>query len=61
MHNNLKEGISIMQYSEMNNNQLGQEYQNVRSHFDSCKSLNLKLNMARGKPSKMQLDLANDM
>lgn len=50
-----------MQYSEMNKAQLEQAYDSAKSQFDACKSLNLKLNMARGKPSKMQLDLANDL
>ena len=45
----------------MNKTQLEQAYETVKSQFDACKSLNLKLNMARGKPSKMQLDLANDI
>ena len=36
-------------------------YQEVKAHFDSLKELGLKLNMARGKPGKEQLDLVSDI
>ena len=36
-------------------------YQEVKAHFDSLKDLGLKLNMARGKPGKEQLDLVSDI
>ena len=45
----------------MNAVQLEQEYASVKAHFESCKGQNLKLNMARGKPSKMQLDVVSDI
>ena len=47
-----------MNYSEATLNQLQAEFASVKEHFEACKSQNLKLNMARGKPSKAQLDLA---
>ena len=37
------------------------EYQNVKAHFEDMKTRALKLNMARGKPGKEQLDLVSDI
>ena len=37
------------------------EYQNVKAHFEDLKTRALKLNMARGKPGKEQLDLVSDI
>ena len=51
----------IMLYTEMSCEELQNTYTKLKEHFDACKTQNLKLNMARGKPSKMQLDLANDI
>ena len=50
----------------MNNNtctkeQLQTEYENTLKAFEACKAQNLKLNMARGKPAKMQLDAVSDI
>ena len=50
-----------MYYSEMNQSQLEQAYELEKQKFEKCKSLNLKLNMARGKPSKLQLDIAEEI
>ena len=50
-----------MRYAEKNRDELLQEYETVKQHFEDCKSMNLKLNMARGKPSKMQLDAVCDI
>ena len=36
-------------------------YAQVKAHFDELKAKNLKLNMARGKPGKEQLDLVSDI
>lgn len=47
-----------MKYSELTKEQLMQEYRSVKEQYDACLNQNLKLNMARGKPSKQQLDLA---
>ena len=50
-----------MKYSEMNQQQLEQEYAKVKEAYDASMALGLKLNMARGKPSKLQLDVAEDV
>lgn len=41
--------------------QLEEEYRKVLNQFDACKAKNLRLNMARGKPSAEQLDLVSDI
>ena len=41
--------------------QLESEYRKVLKKFSDCKSKNLNLNMARGKPSAEQLDLVSDI
>lgn len=43
-------------YADMNREELMQEYNSEISHYENCKKQNLSLNMARGKPSKKQLD-----
>lgn len=48
-------------YSAMNKEALQTEYQFVKEKFDRSKQLGLKLNMARGKPSKLQLDAVSDI
>ena len=48
-------------YSTMTPEQLQEEYLGVKEQFDACKALGLKLNMARGKPSKLQLDAVSDI
>lgn len=48
-------------YKDMNAAQLQAEYAAVKARFDQLKSLDLKLNMARGKPGKAQLDLVSDI
>ena len=50
-----------MNYSLMNAQQLELIHQQQMAHFDECKAQNLKLNMARGKPSKLQLDAVSDI
>ncbi len=45
-----------MQYSTATKAELEKEYQSVIAHYTACKAKNLKLNMARGKPAKQQLD-----
>ena len=51
----------MLQYSQMNATQLTNEFEVVKAHFEECKAQNLKLNMARGKPAKQQLDIVNDI
>ena len=48
-------------YSAMNREQLEREYNVLLAHFDGCKTQNLKLNMARGKPASAQLDAVSDI
>lgn len=48
----------MSKYMEMSAAELNAELQSVNEHFLECKAKGLKLNMARGKPSKLQLDLA---
>ena len=48
-------------YSSMSTEELEQEYQTELSFFEYCKSQNLALNMARGKPSQKQLDLVSGL
>ena len=48
-------------YTEMTTAELQTAYAEARESFEVCKSKNLKLNMARGKPSKVQLDIAAEL
>ena len=50
-----------MSYITMTKEELQKEYALQTERFDACKALNLKLNMARGKPGADQLDLISDM
>ncbi len=50
-----------MQYSEMTKAELEKEFSELTKKFEACKEKKLKLNMARGKPSKLQLDVAADI
>ena len=48
-------------YQNLTPAQLREEYAAVKAQFDALKAKNLKLNMARGKPGKEQLDLVSDI
>lgn len=48
-------------YTAMTMAQLEKEYQSQMAHYSACKAQNLKLNMARGKPSTLQLDAVSDI
>lgn len=48
-------------YASMTRAELEKELSAVKSHYDFCKSQQLKLNMARGKPAKAQLDAVSDI
>ena len=50
-----------MNYYSMTSEQLAQEYALTSAEFDRLKLEGLKLNIARGKPSSMQLDLVSDI
>jgi len=48
-------------YQTLTREQLEAELQLVNAKFEACKAQNLKLNMARGKPAKMQLNAVSDI
>lgn len=48
-------------YGNMTASQRQEEYRGLKKAFASLKDRNLKLNMARGKPGKEQLDLVSDL
>lgn len=48
-------------YSSMPKADLEQVYGSVREQYEKCKLEGLKLNMARGKPAKMQLDMVSGL
>ena len=50
-----------MSYMKMTKEQLQKEYAELSTKFAACKEQNLKLNMARGKPSASQLDIVSDI
>ncbi len=50
-----------MEYTQLSSAELSAEYDIVKSQYEACLSQNLKLNMARGKPSKLQLDVVSDI
>lgn len=51
----------MQNYAERTSAELEAEYSAVLMHYEDCKSKKLKLNMARGKPSKLQLDAVSDI
>lgn len=48
-------------YSCMTTEELNTAYNQTKADFDACMAKGLKLNMARGKPSKQQLDMVSDL
>lgn len=48
-------------YNSLSNSELESLYCVEKENFNKCKSLGLKLNMARGKPAKAQLDAVSDI
>ena len=51
----------MYEYSSMSKETLEQTYNSVCTEYEKCKLEGLKLNMARGKPAKMQLDMVSDI
>ena len=49
-----------MLYSQMTKEQLLKEKEKLLGDYAEFKSLGLKFDMSRGKPSKAQLDLSED-
>ncbi len=50
-----------MKYASMDAAALRAEYETVKAELDIWKAKGLKLNMARGKPSRAQLDMVSDL
>ena len=50
-----------MTYSQMSAEERKAEYARLQKEFDDLKAKGLNLNMARGKPSKQQIDQANGL
>ena len=53
--------IPMTPYMNRTASQLAEAYEAEQKHYDALKAQGLKLNMARGKPSKAQLDVAEDV
>ena len=51
----------MIKYADMTAAQRRAEYEAVKAAYEERKALGLKLNMARGKPGKAQLDLVSDI
>ncbi len=51
----------MIPYSQMTKEQLSAEKETLLASYNEFKSRNLNLDMSRGKPGKVQLDLVNDM
>ena len=51
----------MMKYTEMSAQQRQAEYAAVLADYEKQKALGLKLNMARGKPGREQLDMVTEM
>ena len=58
---NVERTMEMTPYSCMNTEELKNALASARAEFDACKAKGLKLNMARGKPSKAQLDAVSDL
>ena len=51
----------MIPYSQMDKPALSAELETVTKAYEAVKAKGLKLDMSRGKPGKLQLDLSNDM
>ena len=51
----------MAEYINMTNAQLKEALEAEKAHYAACCAQNLKLNMARGKPAKQQLDAVSDI
>ena len=56
-----KGSFSVTAYKKLSKEELKREYEAVSSEFSVLCEKGLKLNMARGKPSKAQLDMVSDI
>ena len=48
-------------YASMTPEELSLEFAAVSEHYEWCKAQKMNLNLSRGKPSKMQLDVVSDL
>ena len=48
-------------YAKLTARERQEEYARVSREYETLKAQGLKLNMARGKPGKVQLDLVSDI
>lgn len=48
-------------YAQLTQSEIKAEYASVKEKYDEAKGKGLKLNMARGKPGKAQLDMVSDI
>ena len=53
--------MEMTPYSCMTREELEKEHQKILASYEEIKAKGLNLNMARGKPAKMQLDLVSDI
>ena len=53
--------MDMATYACRSREELRMEYKKMLARYDELKQENLKLDMSRGKPSKLQLDLVSDM
>lgn len=53
--------MEMATYSCRSREELRMEYKKLMARYEALKHENLKLDMSRGKPSKLQLDLVSDM
>ena len=51
----------MIAYPQMSQTERKEEYARLTREYEDLKSRGLKLNMARGKPGKAQLDLVSDI
>ena len=51
----------MLPYANRTKEDLEKEFQEMSERYAFCKAKDLKLNMSRGKPSKMQLDVVEDI
>ncbi len=51
----------MKEYSSMSKEELNAEFSAVKKEYEAIKSMNLSLNMARGKPGSENLDLSNGL
>ena len=48
-------------FLKMNREELLEELAEQKKNFEACKAKGLKLDMSRGRPSKLQLDVAKEI